>query len=158
MRKKLDFKGLLAGKISLQDIVRPEIYSILNYEGQLLPSFMDDMEEYMRCLDEIAKTNHIDEVDEEDPAQIISDQDNDQMSPVGDRIEMEEIHDDDIDQVDVEEEIIEKDSPAIIPQQEAQNQNQLTEHNKVPMGDDHHHPVEDPLTESNPDKFLQEQQ
>ena len=42
---------------------RDEITSILNYENQLLPPFMEDMEDYMRCLDEIAVTNHIEEVE-----------------------------------------------------------------------------------------------
>lgn len=32
---------------------------MLNYEGQILPPFMEDMDEYMRCLDEIGKCNHI---------------------------------------------------------------------------------------------------
>lgn len=61
----LNFKGLLCGKISWSDLDRPEINSILNYEGQLLPPFMDDMEEYMSCLDVIAKTNHIEDLEEE---------------------------------------------------------------------------------------------
>ena len=33
---------------------------MLNYEGLKLPKFMHDMDEYMRCLDVIAETNHID--------------------------------------------------------------------------------------------------
>ena len=61
LRKELNFKALLCGKISLHDYYRDEIHSILNYEGQLLPPFMEDMDEYMRCLDVIALTNHIDE-------------------------------------------------------------------------------------------------
>ena len=32
---------------------------MLNYEGIMLPAFMHDMDEYMRCLDTIAATNHI---------------------------------------------------------------------------------------------------
>lgn len=58
-RKRLDFKGLLCGKISLEDMKREAITSILNFEGQLLPPFMQDMELYMNCLDEIAECNHI---------------------------------------------------------------------------------------------------
>jgi len=60
-RKTLNFKALLCGKLSLFDYDREDIHSMLNYEGQLLPPFMAEMDEYMRCLDEIAKTNHIDE-------------------------------------------------------------------------------------------------
>ena len=51
LRKELNFKALLCGKISLLDYYRDDIQSILNYEGQLLPPFMADMQEYMRCLD-----------------------------------------------------------------------------------------------------------
>lgn len=61
LRKELNFKTLLCGKISLFDYYRDDIQSILVYEGQLLPPFMADMDEYMACLDEIALTNHIDE-------------------------------------------------------------------------------------------------
>jgi hypothetical protein len=31
----------------------------------MLPTFMEDMDEYMRCLDDIAFTNHIEDADEE---------------------------------------------------------------------------------------------
>ena len=55
----------MCGKISLYDLKREIIYSNLNYSGQLLPKFMDDMGEYMRCLDIIAETNHIQIVEEE---------------------------------------------------------------------------------------------
>ena len=37
---------------------------MLNYEGQILPPFMADMDEYFRCLDEIGKCNHILALDE----------------------------------------------------------------------------------------------
>lgn len=66
-RKNLNFKALLCGKISLDDYDRESIYNILNYEGQLLPTFMEDMDEYRRCLDIIAETNHVvDEIPTED--------------------------------------------------------------------------------------------
>jgi hypothetical protein len=58
-RKNLDFRALMSGKISLRDLQRQEIYEQINFENQLLPKFMDDMEEYMRCLDVIAECNHI---------------------------------------------------------------------------------------------------
>lgn len=57
----MNFKALLCGKISLYDYDREAIQSILNYEGQLLPPFMEDMDEYHSCLDVIADTNHIHE-------------------------------------------------------------------------------------------------
>ena len=68
-RKQLDFKALLCGKISLYDLKRKEIFSILNYEGQLLPPFMNDMDEYMHCLDVIAECNHIETIDSPDEVQ-----------------------------------------------------------------------------------------
>ena len=64
-RHALNFKALLCGKISLQDLPRDDIYLILNYENQLLPPFMENMEEYMYCLDQIAITNHIEDADPE---------------------------------------------------------------------------------------------
>lgn len=63
-RHTLDFKALLCGKISLEDYHREQIYGILNYEGQILPPFMQEMDEYLRCLDEIGKCNHILALDE----------------------------------------------------------------------------------------------
>ena len=36
---------------------------MLNYEGIILPAFMHDMDEYMRCLDTIAATNHIETIE-----------------------------------------------------------------------------------------------
>ena len=63
LRHHLDFKRLLCGKISLTDYHRPEIVDILNYEGQILPPFMEDMDSYLDCLDEIAKYNHIEDVE-----------------------------------------------------------------------------------------------
>lgn len=61
-RKSLNFKGLLCGKISLRDLKRDSISRMLNYEGLKLPSFMHDMDEYLRCLDVIAETNHIEAI------------------------------------------------------------------------------------------------
>ena len=63
LRSHLDFKRLLCGKISLTDYHRPEIVDILNYEGQILPPFMEDMELYLACLDEIAECNHIEDIE-----------------------------------------------------------------------------------------------
>jgi hypothetical protein len=60
----LDFKALLCGKISLDDLARPEISSLLNFEGILLPPFMEDMVEYLNSLEEIAKCNHIESIEE----------------------------------------------------------------------------------------------
>lgn len=56
----------MSGKISLQDLPREDIYFNINYENQMLPEFMEDMEEYQRCLDVIAETNFIEDADPED--------------------------------------------------------------------------------------------
>ena len=38
---------------------REEIRSIINYENNVIPPFMNDMEKYHYCLDVIAETNFI---------------------------------------------------------------------------------------------------
>ena len=58
-RKTIDFIGLLCGKLSLDDLKRPAIERRLKKEGLLLPPFMQNMTEYMKGLDIIAKTNFI---------------------------------------------------------------------------------------------------
>lgn len=55
----------MSGKISLVDLPREDIYCNINYENQILPEFMQDMDEYMNSLDIIAKTNFIEDVDPE---------------------------------------------------------------------------------------------
>lgn len=63
LRHHLDFKSLLCAKISLSDYHRPEIFRLLNYEGQILPPFMENMEDYLECLNEIAECNHIEDIE-----------------------------------------------------------------------------------------------
>ena len=59
-RNQIDFVGLYSGKLSLEDLKRPEIYKRIKKEDLILPRFMDDMEEYMKGLNLMAKTNFID--------------------------------------------------------------------------------------------------
>ena len=59
-RHTLDFHGLCCGKISLEDMKRPKIFNNFKKEKNLIPPFMEDMDAYMRALDIIAKTNHVD--------------------------------------------------------------------------------------------------
>lgn len=54
---------------------RYAISSILNYEGLKLPLFMHDMDEYMRCLDVIAETNHIETMQPEEAPDLLSERD-----------------------------------------------------------------------------------
>jgi hypothetical protein len=59
-RKTLDFEGFYCGKLSLEDLKKPFIAKRLKKENLLLPPFMlNNMDEYMKALDYIAKTNHI---------------------------------------------------------------------------------------------------
>lgn len=60
-RKELDFHGLCCGKISLDDVKRLGAAKKLRKEQIKLPPFMQDMDQYMRALDIIARVNHIDE-------------------------------------------------------------------------------------------------
>lgn len=58
-RNTLDIVGLCCGKISLEDIKRPKIYNNLRKEKNLVPLFMENWDSYMKALDIIAETNHI---------------------------------------------------------------------------------------------------
>ena len=64
-RHSIDIIGLFTGKISLDDLRKPKIQKVLNKEGIKLPDFVSDMPKYMSALDVIARTNHIDMVDEQ---------------------------------------------------------------------------------------------
>jgi hypothetical protein len=59
-RKTLDFHGLCCGKLSLDDMKRPKIFNGLKKDKNLIPPFMEDFDSYMKALDIIAETNHID--------------------------------------------------------------------------------------------------
>ena len=63
MRNSLNFKALLCGKLSLEDYHRHEINSALIYDNQVLPLFMHDMVKYHFCLDQIARVNHIEDIE-----------------------------------------------------------------------------------------------
>jgi hypothetical protein len=52
---------LYCGKLSIDDLKRQAIEKRLKKDNILLPKFMDDMENYMRTLDVIARTNCIDQ-------------------------------------------------------------------------------------------------
>jgi hypothetical protein len=58
-RKSIDFIALYCGKLNLDDLKRPLIEKRLKKENILLPTFMQNMEEYMNALDVIAFVNHI---------------------------------------------------------------------------------------------------
>ena len=58
-RKTLDFEGLYCGKLSLEDLKKPFIERRLKKENIMMPSFMKNMDEYLKALDYAAKVNHI---------------------------------------------------------------------------------------------------
>lgn len=53
---------MCCGKISIEDMKRLSAQKKLKKEGIKIPPFMQDMDEYMRALDIIARVNHIDEL------------------------------------------------------------------------------------------------
>ena len=50
----------MCGKISIEELRRPVIERRLKKENILIPTFMINMENYMKALDIIAKTNFVD--------------------------------------------------------------------------------------------------
>jgi hypothetical protein len=62
-RKTLDLAGMCCGKISMEDMKKLSEAGKLRKDQNAVPKFMENMDEYMRALDIIAKTNHIDELD-----------------------------------------------------------------------------------------------
>jgi len=61
-RSLIDFKGLMCGKISIEEARRPEIERRLKKDAILEPAFMQDFSKYLKALDIIAKTNFIDKL------------------------------------------------------------------------------------------------
>jgi hypothetical protein len=60
-RASIDFIALYCGKLSLEDLKRPQIEKRIKKDnGLIFPSFMTNMEEYNKTLDIIAKQNFID--------------------------------------------------------------------------------------------------
>lgn len=58
-RKNLDFYGLYCGKMSLEDLKKPNITKKMKKENIKIPHIMQDMEKYMEALDIISAVNHI---------------------------------------------------------------------------------------------------
>ena len=59
-RSAIDFLGLYCGKLSLEDLKRPMIEKRIKKDGGLiLPTFMQNMDEYNKSLEIIAKTNFV---------------------------------------------------------------------------------------------------
>jgi hypothetical protein len=62
-RKTLDLLGMCCGKINMEDMKKLSEAGRLKKDQIVIPKYMENMDEYMRALDIIAKTNHIDELD-----------------------------------------------------------------------------------------------
>jgi hypothetical protein len=51
--------ALMCGKLSLEDVKKPQVIKKIKREDITLPPFMQDMEQYMLALDIIAECNSI---------------------------------------------------------------------------------------------------
>lgn len=58
-RHNIDFISLYCGKLSLEDLKRPNIEKRIKRDEILLPTFMKNMDEYKKALEIIAKINCI---------------------------------------------------------------------------------------------------
>lgn len=58
-RRQIDLQALFAGKISVDDVSRPDILSKIDREQMILPYFVKDIELFMKALDRIAAVNFI---------------------------------------------------------------------------------------------------
>ena len=56
---------MCCGKINMEDMKKLSREGKLKKEQLVIPKFMENMDEYMRALDIIAETNHIDDLDNE---------------------------------------------------------------------------------------------
>lgn len=59
-RKNIDWQGFYSAKLNIEDLKRPKIMKNLKKENIVLPMFVRDPNEYVKCLDVIAKHNFID--------------------------------------------------------------------------------------------------
>ena len=59
-RKDIDWQGFYSAKLNLEDLKRPMLMKKLKKDGIVLPKFVENVEEYVKCLDVIAKHNFVD--------------------------------------------------------------------------------------------------
>jgi hypothetical protein len=59
-RKTIDWQGFYSAKLNIEDLERPKIMKNLKKKNIVLPKFVEKAEEYVQCLDVIAKHNFID--------------------------------------------------------------------------------------------------
>ena len=59
-RKEIDWQGFYSAKLNLEDLKRPKLMKKLRKDDIVLPKFVENVEEYVKCLDVIAKHNFVD--------------------------------------------------------------------------------------------------
>lgn len=59
-RKNIDWQGFYSAKFNLEDLKRPKIMKKLRKEDIVMPKFVENPAEYVKCLDVIAKHNFVD--------------------------------------------------------------------------------------------------
>ena len=60
-RKEIDWPTFYSAKLNLEDLKKPQVMKKLKKgDGIVLPKFVENMEEYHKCLDVIAKHNFVD--------------------------------------------------------------------------------------------------
>ena len=59
-RNEIDWKAFYSAKLNIEDLNRPRLMKKLIKKYLVLPKFVEDVEEYKKCLDVIAKHNFID--------------------------------------------------------------------------------------------------
>jgi len=59
-RKEIDWQGFYSAKLNMEDLKRPKLMKKLRKDDIVLPEFVENVEEYVKCLDVIAKHNFVD--------------------------------------------------------------------------------------------------
>jgi len=59
-RREIDWQGFYSAKLNLEDLKRPKLMKKLKKDDLVLPTFVEDVDEYVQRLDVIAKHNFVD--------------------------------------------------------------------------------------------------
>lgn len=59
-RREIDWKAFYSAKFNLGDLKRPRLMKKLKLDRVVLPKFVENVDEYIKCLDVIAKHNFVD--------------------------------------------------------------------------------------------------
>lgn len=58
-RKDIDWQGFYSAKFNIEDLKRPKLMKKLIKDDIIMPKFVENVEEYVQCLDVIAKHNFL---------------------------------------------------------------------------------------------------